>query len=684
MPEAEIDNLMETAIRHHENGELMSAANTCRDILNRLPAHAGALNLLGSILADAGNFDQALDLLRGAMVMGGANTGVLFNYGVALAGADRLAEAARAFKIAAESEPERADCWFNLGETYRRLGRPKDAVPALAQAVELNPADALHRLTLGDAYLQSGQPAQAVEQFQTLVDLAPGDLAAQNALGVALRHAGNPEASEEIFKKLIAEHPGDPAVLNNYGLTLTECNKLSEAETALLRALDVAPDYHDARTNLAEVYAADANFDAAAASLETALSSGSEDKNLQIKLSLIHQKRGRLEDALEILEPLAEKNLPNADVALANVLRDMGKFETARSLLTSPPHPNIPEPTLLTNLGLIHLHAGNTATATELFRKALALQPENPDLHLNLAHALLLSGDMAAGWKAYEGRLKDRTVSMQSQTLPGRPWTGENLTNKSILIISEQGAGDCFQFVRYVRRLTETAGTVWFSVPHRLIRLMDGALEGCRVCDPDNLPRNVDHHVPLMSLPFAMAEAVLPVQGAYLSADTPRIDAWANRLQPNGPNIGLAWQGNRAYETDYLRSIPPPHIANFVSATSQSLVSLQRDGRALLGEDLPRLVDFTSEMDGEHGFVDTAALMMSLDLIITSDTAIAHLAGALGRPVWVLLNSAPDWRWQLERRDSPWYPTMSLFRQRAPRDWAGVFTDIEKKLKTGF
>lgn len=213
---------------------------------------------------------------------------------------------------------------------------------------------------------------------------------------------------------------------------------------------------------------------------------------------------------------------------------------------------------------------------------------------------------------------------------------------------------------------------------------MDGALQGCRVCDTDNLPQDVDHHVSLMSLPHVMAEAVLPVEGAYLSADTFRVDAWENRLQPNGPNIGLAWQGNRAYETDYLRSIPPPHIANFVSATSQSLVSLQRDGRALLGEDLPRLVDFTSEMDGEHGFVDTAALMMSLDLIITSDTAIAHLAGALGRPVWVLLNSAPDWRWQLERRDSPWYPTMSLFRQRAPRDWAGVFTDIEKKLKTGF
>ncbi len=684
MPESEVDNLMKTAVRQHEDGELQAAAVTCRNILNREPEHAGALNLLGSILADAGNFDQAVHLLKDALVTGGTNPGVLFNYGVALAGADRLAEAARAFKLALEAAPERADCWFNLGETYRRMGRPEDAVPALSQAVALNPTDSLHRLTLGDAYLQSGQPAQAVEQFQALVDLAPGDLSAQNSLGVALRHSCRPEASEEIFKKLVALHPGDPAFLNNYGLTLTDRKKFSEAETAFLRAIDVAPDYHDARINLANVYAAGAKFDAAAASLETALSSGSENKNLAIKLGLMHQKRGRLEDAQKVLEPLAEKGVPNSEVALANVLRDVGEFEAARSLLTSLPNSNIPELTRLTNLGLIHLHAGDTALATELLRDALAIQPENPDLHLNLAHALLLKGDMAAGWAAYEGRLKNQTHNPRSQTLPGRPWTGENLTHKSILITSEQGAGDCFQFVRYARHLAKTAGTVWLGLPSRLICLMESALEGCRVCDTDNPPENVEHHVPLMSLPHLMAKPVLSVQGGYLSADPSLVDAWGSRLNTNAPNIGLAWQGNRAYETDYIRSIPAPHIADFVNSTPYSLVSLQRDGRALLGEDLPHLVDFTHEMDGQHGFEDTAALMMSLDLIITSDTAIAHLAGALGRPVWVLLNSAPDWRWQLERRDSPWYPTMKLFRQRAPRDWAGVMADVEKELKTIF
>ena len=137
---------------------------------------------------------------------------------------------------------------------------------------------------------------EAVEQFQALLNLVPGDLSAENALGVALRHAGNLEASEEVFKKLVARHPGDPAVLNNYGLTLTERKKLSEAETALLRALDLAPEYDDARINLADIYAADANFDAAAASLQTALPSASENKSLQIKLGLMHQKRGRLEE----------------------------------------------------------------------------------------------------------------------------------------------------------------------------------------------------------------------------------------------------------------------------------------------------------------------------------------------------------------------------------------------------
>ena len=684
MSDSVIDNLIANAVRDHRKGNIKPAALICRNILKLDPNHAEALNLLGTIMADAGNFDQAVNLLKDALVVGGPNSGVLFNYGIALAGANRLNEAARAFKNATEAAPQQADYWFNLGKTYQRLGRLTDALTALSKASALEPEDASYRLNLGNIFLQLDRPAEAVIQFKNLISQSPENILAQNGLGIALRRVGNTEASEKLFRKLIIAHPDDVATLNNYGLTLITRNKFKDAEMVFLRALNLAPDYHDAHANLAELYALEGKFDAAALCLEKALMSNPQNQNLLIKLGLMRQRGGYLESAQTVLGPMTGLGLLEADVACANVLRDLGCFEEARSLLSLNTQNNLKEVARLTSLGLIHLHEGDTTSATTFLREALKLKPKSPELHLNLAHALLLSGNMAEGWNAFEGRLQDKKYIESMENLPGNQWTGEKLANKSILITNEQGAGDCFQFVRYVRQLSDKAEKVWLSVSPRLRRLMHDSLKGCHVCDSYNIPEDVDYYLPLLSLPHVMAESLLPVDDAYLCADISRAETWANRLDQNVPNIGLAWQGNPAYETDYLRSIPPEYIATFSQKSDYSLVSLQKNSHELLGKSLPNLLDFTLEMDIEDGFFDTAALMMSLDLIITSDTAIAHLAGALGRPVWVLLNSAPDWRWQLNRLDCPWYPTMKLFRQPAPRDWASVFASVDKELNNIF
>ena len=680
MSDSAIQHLMEQALRDYEAGTAQAAAKACHEVLTRDPEHVDALTLLGAIFTETGNFEQAVELFKNALVSGGATSGTLFNYGVALRGADRLLEASRAFKNAAEAAPERADCWYNLGEAYRRLGRKEDAVRALAQAVELAPDDLSYGLTLGNAYLDDALTEQAVQLFQKLSEENAPDINVQNGLGVALRQAGQVEESENVFQALVEQHPRDPATLNNYGLTLAAAKKYGDAEQTFRRALDQAPDYAAARANLADVYAATARFTDAVLSLEIARKIDPEDNNLTLKLGTMYQKEGRLDDARRLLEPLAGPNAQAANRSLANVLRDLGDFAGARSLIGPARADAAPETVHLTNLGLVALHEGVLSEAINLFRQALAREPESPDLHLNLAHALLLKGDMAAGWNAFEGRLKGQNYDDGL----GHRWTGEILTGKSILVTGEQGAGDCFQFCRYLTPLAGKAKKVHLMVSPRLRTFLAGALEDCEAQSMDDPQTGYDFQVPLLSLPHVMEEPVLPREGAYLSADETRVQSWRPRLTGAGPKIGIAWQGNRAYETDYLRSIPTDLVSEFVSASPHSFVSLQRGGGEMLTEAPANLQDFTAEMDIEDGFVDTAALMMSLDLIITSDTSVAHLAGALGRPVWVLLNHAPDWRWQLGRLDSPWYPTMRLFRQTAQGDWNGVFAGVKEALTETF
>jgi len=675
-----IQILMKQALQHYETGDLQAAASACRDVLGKAPEDIDALVLLGSIFTDAGNYDQAIELFKSALVVGGPASGVLFNLGVAFRGAERLLEASRAFKNAAEAAPDRADCWYNLGEAYRRLERQDEALNALIKAAELAPDDTAYGLTLANAFLDAGKFDQAIEQFRVLTESDPADLNAQNGLGVALRLAGHVSDSEELFRSLSDTHPSDPATLNNFGLTLAAGKKFEDAEKSFLKALDNAPDYAEARSNLADIYASEARYGDAVLSLEIALKTDPDNRELGMKLALMYQKDGRLEDAKSILESLSESDFQPARRLLANVLRDMGDFEAAKALLQLAEKDPLLETHRLTNLGLLHLHEGSPSQAIKLFRSALNRDPENTELQLNLAHSLLIKGEMADGWAAFEGRL----TNPLDDNLPGRPWSGENLAGKSILVTGEQGAGDCFQFVRYLAPLADLADTIAFSTSPRLASFLAESLEGVTVSSSEIEPNGFDYHVPLMSLPHVMASPLLLVDDAYLAADRELVRSWKSRLTKDGPAIGLAWQGNRAYETDYLRSISAAQIAKFVESATYSFVSLQRGGHEMLGDARSNVQDFTGEMDLSDGFVDTAALMMSLDLIITSDTSIAHLAGALGRPVWVLLNSAPDWRWQLERPDSPWYPTMRLFRQPKPRDWRSVFTEVEAALAETF
>ncbi len=344
-------------------------------------------------------------------------------------------------------------------------------------------------------------------------------------------------------------------------------------------------------------------------------------------------------------------------------------------------------PEAYTNLGNALKGQGNIAAAIAACRQAIALNPDLPDAHHNLSLTLLLNGEFAEGWREYEWRWQTKQLRPRGFAQP--LWSGEAVDGRVLLLHAEQGYGDMIQFCRYVP-LVAARGRVVLEAPRALVRLFSG-LAGVEriVVQGDPLPA-FDLHCPLLSLPRAFATTLETIPGGvpYLGTDPAQVSAWRDRLAGLARlRVGLVWAGEpRATDrirgaVDRRRSISLGHFARLAGVGGIAFVSLQKGEAAAQTRSPPpglRLHDWTGELED---FADTAALIAALDLVISVDTAVVHLAGALGKPVWLLNRFDTDWRWLLDREDSPWYPTLRLFRQHRPGDWAGVLERVAAALR---
>jgi len=320
--------------------------------------------------------------------------------------------------------------------------------------------------------------------------------------------------------------------------------------------------------------------------------------------------------------------------------------------------------------------------AVRSFDRAIELAPDFEDAHKNRATTTLLMGNFERGWELYERRNAGATTP-HSGHLPGGD---ENLQGKALLIRAEQGLGDTIQFCRYALLAAARGADVTLAVQDPLVTLLKCLQPRVTITGMGTPSSGFDYHVPLLSLPrlFRTRMNNIPATIPYLAADSNRIETWKKRIGTSGYRIGICWQGAAGGEVDVGRSFPVRHFETIAGISGLRLISLQKNAGVEQLLDLPsamRVETFGDALDaGPDAFVDTAALMESLDLVITSDTAVAHLAGALGRPVWVALSHVPDWRWLMDRKDSTWYPTMTLFRQPARGDWAGIFAAMRTSL----
>jgi Flp pilus assembly protein TadD len=497
--------------------------------------------------------------------------------------------------------------------------------------------------------------------------------------GLALKAAGRLDEAIAVFKRLVKLAPREYGAHYNLGNAYLAANRLPDAVAAYRAAIRLMPSFAPAYNNMGLALLTLGQAREAAEPLRRAASLDPGNAGSQHLAGHALLQSGQAEAALPYLRA-AHRMAPGVPAVLtdlADALRRTGHLlevaPLARAAAAGAPHMIA----VWNNLANAEREAGEFAAAAAASRRALAINPQDADAHANLALTLLAAGDLAAAWPHWEYRWAG--LARKQPPLPGPVWDGAPVSHGILYLHAEQGLGDTLQFCRYVPLAAER-GRVVLAVQRpllRLLRTLPGQIE--MIADRDPAP-GYAAQAPLMSLPGAFRTTLetIPSTHPYLAADPALAALWARDLATlPGLRVGLVWAGGRDFPFDHARSIPPALLTPLGAVAGVSFVSLQVGATAKPG--FP-LADWT---DALGDFADTAALIAGLDLVIGCDTAVIHLAGAMGRPAWLLNRFAGDWRWGAAGESCAWYPTVRVFRQTAPGDWEGVVAEVAAALRAG-
>jgi tetratricopeptide (TPR) repeat protein len=540
--------------------------------------------------------------------------------------AGRLAEAEAGYRRVLALDPRHADSLNLLGVIAAQCGQPDAAVELIAQAIRLNDRVAGYHVNLGTAEQSRGRIERAAECYRRALALAPEDVDANNNLGTILQDQGQIDAAAEHFERSLAARPDHVEALINLAVTRRTQGRLEEAVACGEQVLALRPNSAEALNNLG----------------------------------------------------LALENMGRVDAALA-------RYRQALAL-----RPDYAE--AANNLGLALQHAGQDQAALAQFDRALALRPDDAEVGLNQAMVRLLTGALRPGWRQYEERWRSHQLAADRRTFDAPRWDGSPGKGRTLLVWGEQGMGDSLQFCRYVPLLAELGWRVILDVQQPLVRLfrrLDGVAEV--VATSAATGTSIDCQCPMMSLPhhFDTVLETIPARTPYLAPEPADVALWGRRLAiaglpRDGLKVGLVWAGNARRHlpilalTDSRRSIALAQLAPVLAVDGARFVSLQKDLRPDEAPGERGIIDVMGEVGD---FADTAALIAHLDLVIAVDTSTLHLAGAMGKPVWLLNRFDTCWRWLRDRDDSPWYPTLRQFRQTKSGEWDEVIAAAAAMLR---
>jgi tetratricopeptide (TPR) repeat protein len=730
------------ATEHYGAGRLEQADALCGDVLKSNPDHVQALNLaaviafvtdraadgsallhrvfglepdnarafitLGDALAAKGEHQGATEAFQRALLLQPQDAILHAKLGEVLSELKRFDEAAVAYRHAIILDPDFARGYRNLAWVLQRRNQFDDALAACGQAMLLQPDNIDNHIVMGDVLLTLDRIEEAVDIYHQAFALSPDNLGLFCHVGVALQHHSKKKgisqvlpASEDIksaeslggtaswlleeavqaYRQAAALNSHDPSIFNNLAACLRELGRSDEAIEACQRAIALKPNNVSAHINLGVIHESRGDSEAAAASYRRALAIDPNHGRAYSNLAIAMSNLGRFDEALTACQrALAfEPRDASVHINLGVIYGRLDNSEAAAAAYRGAIAVDPQSAKAYTNLSVALGNLGRIDEAVAASRRAIEISPEDPLLHFNHANSLLMSGDLANGFREFEWRIEHPTLNKDGRAFVGARWQGEPLEGRTLLLYSEQGFGDALQFVRYVPLVAAMGGKVVLHVQSAiadLVRASFGLIPDVTVVTREEPVPPYDLQLPLMSLAHVFGTELdnIPADVPYLAADPVKLIRW-RQVFAGLPDlkVGVTWAGNPTHTGDRKRSLSAKAVLPHLLVSGVQLFSLQKEpseaDQSVL-EQLGTAVVDLALMLGD--FSDTAAIVGALDLIITVDSSVAHVAGALGRPTWVMLPYALDWRWLRDREDSPWYPTMRLFRQRKPLDWKSV------------
>jgi FkbM family methyltransferase len=674
------------AVQFQQQGMLGEAEKLYAGILRTIPHHFDALHLLGVLRHQQGNNAEAVKLIDAALKVNARSLNALSNFVAVLTALGRHDDALAACEKILSVEPNHLAGLLGRGNALMSLRRFEAALAPLDKALAIKPDYVEAVNNRGNALMALDRFEPALAAFDQALALKPDHVEALINRGNVFMRLERPAEALPVFDQAIGINPDNAFAHNNRGVALAALARHEDATASYDRALALNPGYAEAHNNRGNALLAANRIAEALAAFENALAITPENPELIASRGSTLLRLNRFEDALAAFEqalaarPDDPAHLTNRGAALLGLNRiaeAQAAFEKALGI--KPDHADA-----YVNIGngLLALNRHQDALAS--YATALAFDPYHRGARMNEGILRLSLGDFRAGWRRYEARLeKNEIAASQGRSAQSR-WRGEEpLAGRTILLYAEQGLGDTIHFVRYAPLVAARGARVVLEVQPALKPVLSRVAGVAQVLGRGEELPAFDVHCPLMSLPHAFGTELdtIPADIPYVTADPDRVRKWKGRLPATAARrIGIAWSGNPLQANDRNRSIGLRRLAGIFAAGDFEFVSIQKELRADDADVLRRHARLIHLGDELADFADTAALMSLLDLVISVDTSVAHLAGAMGRPVWILLPFAADYRWMHDRADSPWYPTARLFRQPAIDDWDSVVERVRDEL----
>ena len=655
------EDKLKKALEHIQKNNFKEAEEIYRELIIMGTKNHIVFGNLAALCGIQGNKNEMTKLLQKAISINPRYSDGYYNLGIAHSKEGNVIEAIASYKKAIQINPNYSEAYFNLGNVFKNKGDIPEAIASYKKAIQINPNYFNSYNNLGSIYREDGNIKAAINSFHAAIKLNPNYTDAHYNLGNSLQAQGDLEQAFISYQKAIQLNPNFADAHNNLGIIFEEQNNLILAKASYQKAIQINPDFADAHNNLGNILQEMGDLEKALISYQKAIQINPDFADAHNNLGNALKEKGNLKEAIISYKKALEikTNYSEAQMNLGNALKEQGEL----------------------------------SEAIKSYKKALHYEPNYPEARWNLSLIQLLTGDYQSGWENYRWRWqRKKTVKPHAQPKT-QEWKGETLhADERLIIVSEQGLGDTLQYMRYIPELKKKGIKICFCAQTKLHSLIKSSGIHLDPLTPEETNKLSDGKwMPLLSLPrYLRVSPNNPIiNKPYIFTPISLFKKWNRILQKEKkPIIGINWQGNPEMERSYRkRSIALETFSKIVKNKKLSMLSLQKGFGSEQLEHCSFQNHFVKSQDQINSiwsFLENAAIIANCDLIITCDTSIAHLAGGMGKSVWLLLKDVPYWTWGMNKEKTFWYPTMKLFRQQQKDDWDQLMNRLSLELDNRF